>query len=536
MPAEHALDMVALGIANNCVLVGADETDRVFHPLLDRFAERPITESKSPAHSIYERVESEEKLIADIAEKGEPLDILHDGVELVPVQDEDPASVGRNVKCVFLDRDRAVSAEMTGEKLIVIAWNVDDPRPFAGLAQNLLNHVVMLLRPVNATFERPDIDQITDDVERLELVFLEEGKKRRGIAAAGAKMDVGDPPRTVAVRAFDHHDPSVAKGKRASKSSIVTFLRQRYGLEIGVIKGLDLFRLNAYTSAMLKSLFAFLLAACFLAGCAASPQSAGPQSAGAGPSVASASVPASPAQGQGNYRTIYVPPRVGSHLGVVITDYQPMKIAATEAQWETCQPCAFSLFQIGGFSKDDQTPSFDIAIPHLLSLLATDSWNGEVQGMNEIQAQYEQQYGPGNYSPPSRTIYWSMRIMAYLGTLVALVALVGAFLYRKGRLERTRWFLWLAVVSIAFPYLSALAGWVLSEVGRQPWIVQGLLKTADANSPSVGMSTIALSLGTFAVLYLLLGVVDFVLMRHYATLDPPPAGGEGDEAAPAVGY
>ena len=126
--------------------------------------------------------------------------------------------------------------------------------------------------------------------------------------------------------------------------------------------------------------------------------------------------------------------------------------------------------------------------------------------------------------------------MAYLGTLVALVALVGAFLYRKGMLERTRWFLWLAVVSIAFPYLSALAGWVLSEVGRQPWIVQGLLKTADANSPSVGMSTIALSLGTFAVLYLLIGVVDFVLMRHYATLDPPPVGGEGDEPAPAVGY
>ena len=86
---------------------------------------------------------------------------------------------------------------------------------------------------------------------------------------------------------------------------------------------------------------------------------------------------------------------VGSHLGVVITDYQPMKIAATEAQWETCQPCAFSIFQIGGFSEDDQTPSFDIAIPHLLSLLATDSWDGQVQGMNEVQTQYEQQFGPG---------------------------------------------------------------------------------------------------------------------------------------------
>jgi cytochrome bd ubiquinol oxidase subunit I len=227
---------------------------------------------------------------------------------------------------------------------------------------------------------------------------------------------------------------------------------------------------------------------------------------------------------------------VGSHLGVVITDYQPMKIAATEAQWDTCQPCAFSLFQIGGFSEDDQTPSFDIEIPHLLSLLATDSWNGEVQGMNQIQSQYEQQYGPGTYRPPTRTTYWSMRIMAYLGTLVFLVAAVGAYLMWRQRLERTRWFLWTAVVSIAFPYLSALAGWMLSEVGRQPWIVQGLLKTADANSPSVSSATIAVSLGVFAALYGLLAIVDFVLMRHYARLDPPEAGGEGGEAVPAAGY
>ena len=155
--------------------------------------------------------------------------------------------------------------------------------------------------------------------------------------------------------------------------------------------------------------------------------------------------------------------------------------------------------------------------------------------MNEVQSQYEQQYGPGDYIPPVEAAYWGMRIMAYLGTLVFLVAAVGAFLLWKGRLERARWFLWAGVVSIAFPYLAALAGWVLSEVGRQPWIVQGLLKTADANSPSVGTSTIALSLGTFAVLYLLLGVVDFVLMRHYATLDPPPVGGEGDEAASGGG-
>ena len=227
---------------------------------------------------------------------------------------------------------------------------------------------------------------------------------------------------------------------------------------------------------------------------------------------------------------------VGSYLGEVVTEYQPMKIAATEALWDTEQPAAFSVFQIGGFSEDDQTPSFDIEIPKLLSLLATGSLDGEVQGMNELQAENEQEYGPGNYVPPVKATYWSMRVMAYAGTLVFAVAALGAFLMWRGRLERTRWFLWAAVGSIALPYVSALAGWVLSEVGRQPWIVQGLLKTADANSPSVGTSTVALSLGVFAVLYGLLAVVDFVLMRHYATFDPPRVDGEGDEPAPALGY
>ena len=103
---------------------------------------------------------------------------------------------------------------------------------------------------------------------------------------------------------------------------------------------------------------------------------------------------------------------VGSHLGVVITDYQPMKIAATEAQWETCEPCAFSLFQIGGFSVDDQEPAFDIEVPYVLSILATGSPNGEVQGLNPLQASAESEFGAGNYIPPVRTAYWSMRIMA----------------------------------------------------------------------------------------------------------------------------
>ncbi|HEX4747336.1 MAG TPA: cytochrome ubiquinol oxidase subunit I [Gaiellaceae bacterium] len=227
----------------------------------------------------------------------------------------------------------------------------------------------------------------------------------------------------------------------------------------------------------------------------------------------------------------------GSYLGEVITRYQPMKIAATEAQWQTCQPCSFSLFQIGGFTESDPEPTVDIEIPYLLSFLATGSFNGEVKGMSPLQTESEAEYGAGDYIPPVRTTYWSMRIMAYAGSLVFIVLAVGAFLYRRRTLATTPWFLWLGVATIPLPYISALAGWVLTEVGRQPWIVWGLLRTDDANSPAVSSATIVLSLSVFALLYGLLAVVDVVLMRRYARVDPPEVGGEGDEfALPAVSY
>jgi cytochrome bd ubiquinol oxidase subunit I len=212
---------------------------------------------------------------------------------------------------------------------------------------------------------------------------------------------------------------------------------------------------------------------------------------------------------------------VGNRFGETVTSAQSMKIAATEALWETEQPASFSAFQIGGFSKEDPDPSFSIEIPRLLSFLATGSFNGEVQGINPLQAQEERRFGTGNYIPSVETTYWAMRVMAYLGTLMFLIAAVGAFLYRRGKLESSRWFLWTAVVTTAFPFLAAIAGWVLTEMGRQPWIVQDLLKTEAANSPSVSTSTIAVSLSAFALLYIVLGVVDFMLMRRYARVDPP---------------
>jgi cytochrome d ubiquinol oxidase subunit I len=227
----------------------------------------------------------------------------------------------------------------------------------------------------------------------------------------------------------------------------------------------------------------------------------------------------------------------GSHLGIVVTDYQPMKIASTEALWETCDSCAFSVFQIGGFTTSDETPSVDLQIPYLLSFLATGSFTGTVQGMNPLESQYESEYGSGNYKPAVEATYWSMRTMAYLGTFVFLVLALGGYYHWRRKLEAKTWFLKVAVWTIPLPYLAALAGWMLSEIGRQPWIVQGLLETADANSPSVSTSMIWLSLGTLALLYGALAVVDFVLMRRYARLDPPEVGGEGDEfRVPAVTY
>jgi cytochrome bd ubiquinol oxidase subunit I len=226
----------------------------------------------------------------------------------------------------------------------------------------------------------------------------------------------------------------------------------------------------------------------------------------------------------------------GSHFGIYTTEYQPMKIASTEAQWDTCQPCAFSLFQIGGFTVSDQTPSFSIQIPRLLSFLATGSFSGQVQGINNIQQEYQRQYGRASYIPPVRATYWAMRVMAYLGSLVFLIAALGAFLFWRGRLERTRWFLWTAVVAIPFPFLAALAGWVLTEVGRQPWIVQGLLKTAEANSPSVSATMLTVSLTVVIALYLLLLVLDIWLMRRYARLHDEPEAEAEEMPEPALGY
>ncbi len=206
---------------------------------------------------------------------------------------------------------------------------------------------------------------------------------------------------------------------------------------------------------------------------------------------------------------------VGNKLGEIETEYQPVKIAAAEAQWSNCQPCSFSLFQVGGGSND-QTPTQLIAVPHLLSVLATGTWNGAVEGLNELQKQDEAKYGPGNYIPDVFIQYWSMRVMAYLGSLIALLALWGGWLVHKGTLDRSKWFLRASLGAVVTPILMNTAGWLLTENGRQPWIVQGLMKTINANSPSVTATDIWISLVAFVLIYIALGAADLVLMLRYA--------------------
>jgi cytochrome d ubiquinol oxidase subunit I len=224
---------------------------------------------------------------------------------------------------------------------------------------------------------------------------------------------------------------------------------------------------------------------------------------------------------------------VGNKLGEIENTYQPAKIAAAEAQWENCQPCSFSAFQIGGGSND-QTPTQVIAIPHLLSILATGTWGGAVIGLNQLQREDVAKYGPGNYVPDVFIQYWSMRVMAYLGSLIALLALWGAWLVHRGTLDRSKWFLRASLGAVVSPFVMNTAGWLLTESGRQPWIVQGLMKTINANSPSVTSTDIWISLISFVLIYLALGAADLVLMLRYARKGLDPEEGGPDESSPGT--
>jgi cytochrome bd ubiquinol oxidase subunit I len=197
-----------------------------------------------------------------------------------------------------------------------------------------------------------------------------------------------------------------------------------------------------------------------------------------------------------------------------VAEIQPMKFAAAEALWETEDPASLSILTIGDLTLRREV--FSIRIPRLLSLLSYNQIEGEVLGMYDIQTEYVQQYGPGNYLPPVAITYWSFRAMVGTGVVLLGLSLFALFLvmgevYDK-RSVGLRIFLW----AIPLPYLANTSGWILTEVGRYPWVVHGLMRIEDGISPNVPATTVLTSLVIFTLIYAALMAADVYLLTKYA--------------------
>jgi cytochrome d ubiquinol oxidase subunit I len=210
-----------------------------------------------------------------------------------------------------------------------------------------------------------------------------------------------------------------------------------------------------------------------------------------------------------------------------MVETQPMKMAAAEALWQSENPASFSLLTIGNLA---QQQVFAIRIPRVLSLLAYNQLTGEVQGINNLQAKYVQQYGPGNYIPPVVFTYWSFRLMVGAGFLMAALALYALFMVMGDMFETRPRILRLFIWAMALPYLANTTGWLLTELGRFPWAVYGLMKIEDGRSPVVSSGTVLFSLIVFTLLYGALMVADVYLLSKYAKAGPSAtqAGADAD--------
>ncbi|HYA02277.1 MAG TPA: cytochrome ubiquinol oxidase subunit I [Syntrophobacteria bacterium] len=199
------------------------------------------------------------------------------------------------------------------------------------------------------------------------------------------------------------------------------------------------------------------------------------------------------------------------HLhGALLNATQPTKLAAMEAHWETTQRAPLHLFAIP--DPENERNVVEIGkIPLVLSLLATHSPDGVVRGLKAF---------PKDERPSVWLTFFPFRIMVGLAALFVLLALVGWF--KRDKLESSPGYLRIMVYAIPLPYLACTLGWTLTELGRQPWIVYGLMRTKDAVSP-IAASQVGTSLVAFIVVYSLLGLAAFLLIAKYARKGPEPA-------------
>ena len=224
---------------------------------------------------------------------------------------------------------------------------------------------------------------------------------------------------------------------------------------------------------------------------------------------------------------------VAGHVqGTYLLEVQPMAAAASEALWDSADPAPFTVVAI--FDSTGKRETWSLQIPKALSLLYFFKPEGEVPGINQIQAEYETLYGPGDYVPLVALTFWTFRIMVGLGLLMIAFGTYALFLaLRNWPSKWARWLKWIVWV-IPLPYLANTAGWILTETGRQPWIVQGLLKTVDAVSPNLEAGTVLLSLIVFVLIYAVLIAIDVYLLTKYSKAGPDTEKQEAVDVAPST--
>ncbi|MBC3192344.1 cytochrome ubiquinol oxidase subunit I [Pseudonocardia sp. C8] len=228
----------------------------------------------------------------------------------------------------------------------------------------------------------------------------------------------------------------------------------------------------------------------------------------------------------------------GDHQAKLAATYEPMKLASAEALWQTEESAGFSLFAVGDIHGSRN--HINIQIPGVLSFLATgDPW-GPVQGIENVQAQYEALYGPGDYRPNIAVLYWSFRLMMGLGLAGVAIAVAGLWLTRRGRVPDRPWMYRIVVAALPAALAGNICGWVLTEMGRQPWTVRGELLTAASVSPGVSLGQVAFSLAAFTALYGVLAIVEAGLLFRYVQAGPsaprPDEPASDDRPDPAFSY
>jgi cytochrome d ubiquinol oxidase subunit I len=234
----------------------------------------------------------------------------------------------------------------------------------------------------------------------------------------------------------------------------------------------------------------------------------------------------------------------GDTLGKVMFKQQPMKMAAAEALWDGQKPAPFSVFAYGNVEKGHN--SVAIEIPGLLSFLADDSFSSYVPGINDVNKAEQQKFGPGDYRPNIPVTFWGFRWMIGFGMASFAIGLAGLWLTRKKFMlpqhlrvgedevphlvlfknkaldpQWTKWYWRIAVWTLAFPLIANSWGWIFTEMGRQPWVVYGVLQTRHAVSPGVSQGEVITSMTVFTLLYAILAVVEVKLLAKYVKAGPP---------------